>query len=128
MDETILAGQRVFIYRGDNGVGDSVEPRHRDQGRLGVECFGSVHVWHDLVARFDQIIRHVLRRDFGEAKLRFGIDEAGIDRHACGVDDLRAARDVDRARGANRDDLAPLHDDHATLDYAVGDGQQLATF
>ena len=47
-----------------------------------------VHVRHDLVARLDEIVGHRFGGDFGEAELSFGIDQAGVDGHAGGVDDL----------------------------------------
>ena len=49
-----------------------------------------MHVGHDLVGAFHQVVGHLVGADLGEAEVRLGIDEARVDGHAFGVDDLRA--------------------------------------
>jgi len=128
LNERILAGQGVSALGSDYGIGDAVHARYRDQSRLRVERLGSVHVGHNLVAHLDQIIGHLFGRNFRKAQLRFGIDEAGIDGHAGGVDDLRTCGNIDGIGGAYCGDFSGLHYNHAVFNHAVGYGEDLAAF
>ena len=128
LNERILAGQRVCAFRSDDGIGDAVHAGHRNQGRLRVERLGGMHVRHNLVAQFDEIVGHGFGGDFREAEARLRIDQPRIDGHAGYVNDLRGARDIDGTRRTDCSDLPALHGDHAVLNDAVGDGQQLAAF
>jgi hypothetical protein len=128
LNERILAGQRIAALGRDDSIGDAIHASHRDQRRLGVERLGRVHVGHDLVAQFNQIVGHLFGGDFREAELRLGIDQARIDCHAGHIDDLRTAGDVDGSRRADGSDLPALQNDRAVLNYAVSNSQQLATF
>ena len=87
-------GRVSWLCGRDDGVGDAVEPRDRNQFRLGMEGVVHMHVRHDLVAGLDQIVGAVLGGNLGEAEVAFRIDQPGIDRHAGDVDDLRVLRDL----------------------------------
>ena len=99
LNEGILSGQGVGTVGRDDGIGDAVQASHGNQFRLGVECVVDMHVRHDLVAEFDQIVGAFLGGDFRKAKSGFGIDQAGIDGHACDVDDLGVAGMLTEAAG-----------------------------
>ena len=75
---------------------------------------------------FATIVGHLLGADLGEAEVGFRIDQPGIDRHAADIYDLRAARDFDFAGFADGGDFSARHHQHAIVNHAMGDGQQLA--
>ena len=91
-----------------------------------MEGIGHVHVRHDLVAGLDQVVGHFFGADLSKAEVGFRIDQAGINRHAARVYDFRAARDFDFARFAGGGDFPARHHQHAIVNNAMGDGQQLA--
>ena len=59
-----------------------------NQRCLRMERVVDMHVRHDLIAVFNVIIGHAVSRNFGQAKMGFRIDQAGINRHAGYVDHL----------------------------------------
>ena len=91
-----------------------------------MEGVGHVHVRHDLVAGFHQIVGHLLGADLGKAEVGFRIDQAGINRHAAHVYDFGAARDSYLAGSADGGDPSAGHHQNAIVNHAMGDGQQLA--
>jgi hypothetical protein len=94
---------------------------------FGVESVVDVHIGEDFVRGFDEVVAHLVGGDFGKAKVGFGVDEAGVDGHAFGVDDGGAFGDFDGSGGAGGGDLAVLHEEDAVFDGAVGDGEEFAT-
>ncbi len=92
-----------------------------------MERLGRVHVGHDLVAQFNQIVGRLFGGDFREAQLRLGIDQARIDGHAGHIDDTRACGDMDGARVTNCSNLSALHDNRAVINRSVSNSQHLAT-
>ena len=87
----------------------------------GVECGGHMHVGHDFIGRFGEIVRVLVGFDFSQAEVCLGIDEAGIDCHSVGVNYLRTFRDGYFACFAYRGDFAIGHDEDSVLDDAMAD-------
>lgn len=85
-----------------------------------------VHVRHDFVAGFEQVVGHFFGGNLGHAKSGFGIDEAGIDGHAGDVYDAGVLGNRDGVGGADGCDLSVFEDDDAVFDGAVGDGEKSA--
>ena len=81
-----------------------------------------MHVRHDLVAQFDHVVSHIFGGDFGKAEAGLGVDQAGIDGHAGGVDDFCIGWNVDGSGGAYGGDFSVLHYYGAVFYYSVGDG------
>ena len=126
LDEDVFAGKGVGQPGRNNRVGDAVVAVDRDARRLSMEGVGHVHVRHDLVRRFGKVARHGVGLDLDQAEVGFRVDQAGVDRHAARIDDLRAGRHLDRPGRAYGGNLAAREHDRPVLDRAVGDGQQLA--
>ncbi len=84
-----------------------------------------MHVRHDLVAGFDEVVGHTFGADFSESEVGLGIDQAGVDGHAGRVDNLRVGWNLYRRGSAYGGDLSVLDYEHAVLDGAVGDGEKL---
>ena len=91
-----------------------------------MERIGDVHVGHDLVARLVHIVAHLIGFNFYQAEVSLRIDEPRIDGHAGGIHNRCAPRNG-CGGGTDSSDLAILHYHHAVLDYAVSNGEQLAS-
>ncbi len=128
MNEGILSGKSVSTGGSDDGIGDAVHTRDRDERGLSVKRLPRTHVGHNLVAHLDEIVGRSLGRNLCEAEIGFRIDQSGIDRHSGDVHDLRTARDANRGRRTDSRDLPTLQDDRTVLNHAVRDSQQLSAF
>ena len=87
-----------------------------------------MHVGHDLVGHFNQVVGHRFGVDLGKAKVGLGIDQTGVDGHSRDINDLSAGGDFGGIGVAHGGDLAVLHHQHTVIDGSVGDGQQLPAF
>ena len=126
LNERVLPGQSVLALRRHNGVSDPVEARHRNQFRLGMEGVIHMHVGHDLIAGFDQIVGAALSGNLGESEVAFRIDQSGIHRHPSHIDHLRVFRNLHRIGCADGSDLARGDHEHAVLNRAMRNREQLA--
>ena len=126
LNEDVLAREAIVRSRSHDGIGDAIYSYHRNALSLGMERVGDVHVGHDLVARFVHIVAHLIGFDFNHPKIGLRVDEPWIDRHTGGIDDGSAPRNG-CARGTDSGELSVFHHHHAVLDYAVSNGEQLAT-
>src|SRR5690606_14034553 len=101
--EPAAAGQRERV--GDAvGAGDGDVLAGRVHGGAGLEVRREV-------AQLVEVVGHVDRIDLGEAELRAGVEEAGVDVQARGIDDAGAGGCV--GIRADRGDAAALDDDVA---------------
>ena len=82
LDEDVLAGDGVVGGGSYDGVGDAVEAGDGNEFGLGVEGVVDMHVGHDLVGVFDEIVGHLVGADLRQTEVGFRIDQAGIDGHA----------------------------------------------
>ncbi len=78
---------------------------------LGVKGVVDVHVGKDLVAGLDQIVAGLVGLDLAQAEVGLGVDQAGIDGHSLGVDNLRARGNLHRIGSAHGGDLAAGEND-----------------
>ena len=110
----------------NNSIGNAIDARDRNQRGLGVESIRDMHVGHDFIAEFHQIIAHLVGRNLGQAQVSFGIDQPRIDRHSGHVHQLGIVGNGNRAGGANGSDFSVLHHQHAVLNHAMRNSQELA--
>src|SRR5207244_8954252 len=128
LHERVLAWKSVEAFRRNNGIGHAVHAGYWNQFGLSMEGVVDMHVRHDLVRHFDQVVGHLLGTDLRQSELGLGVDQAGINSHSGYINDLSTGGDFGGTGGPYGGDLATLHDQHSVIDRSVGDGQQLPPF
>ena len=117
-----MAAGRAGVLGHDHGAGDAAQARDRQGEGPGIQAVGDVEGRAEGVGTIAQFVGAADRTDLGSTQAGIDGDEAGRHRLARRIDDAGAGRG---GPGADRDDLAVPHDDHAVFDDG-GSGQDAA--